>query len=101
MQAIHKRQGAIKARICPIGECFKAAERARVYRAIGVALPDFLIGYDIVIAFLILGFRGGEVVAIDGDERTDADELSGEGLAERDDDRDASGVELKGKEGVL
>lgn len=60
-----------------------------------------MIGYDKVIAILILCFRRGEIVALDGHYRAYADELSRKGLCECSDDREARGVQLEGKEEVL
>lgn len=101
MQTIHKSQGVVQPTVIPFRKGLKAAKRACIIGVISVDLLDFLIGYDKVIAILIVSFRRGEIFALDGHDRTDADELSREGLGERSDDREAGGVQLEGKEEVL
>ena len=101
VQAVHEGERAVQPTVVPFSECLKAAKRASIVGAIGVDLLNLLIGYDKVIAILILGLGRGESVTVDGHYRTDADEFSGKCLGQRGDDRDARGVEFEGEEEVL
>lgn len=56
MQAVHKGKRATQAWVCPIIEYLKTTKSVNLSGSIVVSIFYCLIGYDIVIAFLILCF---------------------------------------------